>query len=267
MREECGEPGQNTRCAAYDLTVRWARNLRLLECQPARRNRSGPVGQAPRVADVLVVEDEPKMRALLMRALEDEGHRVESVGDGLAGLLLLRSRPFDVAAVDVALPGMSGVELCRHVRREGLTVGVVLVTARDGLGDRILGLDSGADDYLVKPFALEELAARVRALLRRATASGGRLEVADLLLDPVAVRAVAAGRTVPLSVKEFGLLRVLVARAGDAVDRRTVLPRSGAIPTGSTPRSSTSTSATCGGSSPPPGPACASRPSAAWATG
>jgi two-component system OmpR family response regulator len=175
------------------------------------------------VADVLVVEDEPRMRGLLVQALEDEGYRVEAVGDGLAGLLLLRSRPFDAAAIDVALPGMTGVELCRHVRREGLSVGIVLVTARDGLEDRILGLDSGADDYLVKPFALEELAARIRALLRRSAASGGRLEVGDLVLDPPAVRATVSGRTVPLSVKEFGVLRALAARSGDAVDRRTLL--------------------------------------------
>jgi two-component system OmpR family response regulator len=175
------------------------------------------------MADVLVVEDEPRMRALLVQALEDEGHRVESVEDGLAGLLRLRSQPFDAAAVDVALPGMSGVELCRHVRREGLTVGIVLVTARDGLEDRILGLDSGADDYLVKPFALEELVARIRALIRRSTAAGGRIELADLVLDPSAVRATVAGRTVPFSVKEFGVLRVLLSRAGDAVDRRVLL--------------------------------------------
>ena len=181
------------------------------------------VCQALAVAEVLVVEDEPRMRGLLVQSLEDEGYRVESVGDGLAALLLLRSRPFDAAAVDVALPGMSGMELCRHVRREGLTVGIVLVTARDGLEDRILGLDSGADDYLVKPFALEELAARIRALLRRSATSGGRVEIGDLALDATSVRATVSGRTVPFSLKEFGVLRVLAARAGDAVDRRTLL--------------------------------------------
>jgi len=181
------------------------------------------VCQAPGMADVLVVEDEPRMRGLLVQALEDEGHRVESVADGLAALMLLRSRPFDAAAVDVSMPGMSGLELCRHVRREGLTVGIVLVTARDGLEDRILGLDSGADDYLVKPFALEELVARIRALLRRSTSAGGRLEVGDLVLDPTAIRAAVSGRTVPFSMKEFGVLRVLVARVGDVVDRRSLL--------------------------------------------
>jgi two-component system, OmpR family, response regulator len=175
------------------------------------------------MADVLVVEDEPRMRALLAESLADEGHRVEAVGDGLAGLLALRSRPFDAAAIDVALPGMSGIEVCRHARREGLGVAIVLVTARDALEDRIVGLDSGADDYLVKPFALEELAARIRALLRRSASAGGRLQVGDLVLDPPAVRATVAGRTVPLSVKEFGLLRAIAARGGDAVDRRTLL--------------------------------------------
>lgn len=175
------------------------------------------------MTDVLVVEDDARMRSLLVQALEDEGYRVAAVGDGLAALLALRSRPFAAAAVDVALPGMSGIELCRHVRREGLVVGIVLVTARDGLGDRILGLDSGADDYLVKPFALEELAARIRAMLRRTGAAAGRLKTGDLLLDPLGVRATVSGRLMPLSVKEFGVLRSLVARSGDAIDRRTLL--------------------------------------------
>jgi two-component system OmpR family response regulator len=173
--------------------------------------------------EVLVVEDEPRMRALLVAALADEGYAVEAVEDGLAGLIALRGRPFDAAAVDVALPGMSGIELCRHARREGIPTPIVLITARDALEDRILGLDSGADDYLVKPFALEELAARFRALLRRASAFGGRIEVSDLVLDPAGVRATVAGRVVPLSVKEFGLLRVLAVRVDDVVDRRAVL--------------------------------------------
>ena len=175
------------------------------------------------MADVLVVEDDPKMRALLARALEDEGHRVATAPDGLAGLIALRSRAFDAAAIDIGLPGMSGVEVCRHARREGLPVPILLVTARDGVADRVLGLDSGADDYLVKPFALEELAARLRALLRRSASASGRVEIGDLVLDPPAVRATVRGRTVPFSVKEFGVLRTLASRAGDAVDRRTLL--------------------------------------------
>ena len=199
-------------------------NIRVLERDAPEHGgtRTASVRLA-RVVDVLVVEDEPRMRAVLVDALEEEGYRVEAVADGLAALLALRARRFHAAAVDVALPGMNGVELCRHVRREGLEVGIVLVTARDGLGDRILGLDSGADDYLVKPFALEELTARIRALLRRTSVAGGRLEAGDLVLDPVGVRATVSGRTVPLSVKEFGVLRSLVARSGDAVDRRTLL--------------------------------------------
>ncbi|MGN6445999.1 response regulator transcription factor [Amnibacterium sp.] len=173
--------------------------------------------------DVLVVEDDPQMRVLLADSLTDEGHRVETAADGLEGLLALRTRPFDVGVVDVALPGMSGVELCRHVRRESLPVAVLLVTARDGVEDRVHGLDSGADDYLVKPFALSELSARIRAVLRRTVSAGGRIEVGDVLLDPLSVRATVAGRTVPLSVKEFALLRTLALRSGQAVDRRTLL--------------------------------------------
>jgi two-component system, OmpR family, response regulator len=175
------------------------------------------------MADVLVVEDDPRMRSLLVHALTADGYRVEAVSEAASALLLLRGRAFDAAAIDVSLPGMSGIELCRHVRREGFTVAIVLVTARDALEDRVLGLDSGADDYLVKPFALEELAARMRALLRRSTAVGGRLEVGDLIVDPSAVRATVHGRTVPLSVKELGLLMALAARLEDVVDRRTLL--------------------------------------------
>ena len=175
------------------------------------------------MAEVLVVEDDPRMRALLVTALEDEGYRVTQAADGLAGLVALRGSSFDVAAVDVALPGMSGIELCRHLRREGIAVPVLLTTARDGVEDRVHGLDAGADDYLVKPFAIEELAARIRALLRRSSASAGRLEVGDLVLDPPALRAAVKGRTVPLSVKEFALLRALARRAGTVVERRVLL--------------------------------------------
>jgi two-component system, OmpR family, response regulator len=172
--------------------------------------------------DVLVIEDDPRMRRLIAAALVDEGHRVEVAEDGLAGLLAARERRFDVALLDVALPGMSGIELCRHLRREQPALAILMITARDGVEDRIVGLDAGADDYLVKPFALSELAARIRAVLRRATATG-RLEVGDVVLDPVAVRASVGERVVPLSVKEFGVLRVLAGRPNVPVDRRTIL--------------------------------------------
>ena len=175
------------------------------------------------MARVLVVEDEPQMRLLLERALVREGHLVEAVERAESAMAAVRRSRFDVAAVDVGLPGMSGTDFCRQVRAEVIPIALVLVTARDSVDDRITGLDSGADDYVVKPVALGELAARVRALLRRSTAPTAHIRVGDLLLDPMAVRATVRGRVVPLSVKEFGLLRVLATGAGEPQTRADVL--------------------------------------------
>ncbi len=172
---------------------------------------------------VLVVEDEPRMRWLLEQLLAGEGHEPVIAADGVAALALATQSHVDAAVIDVGLPGMDGFELCRHLRKHEVNVGILLLTARDGLDDRVAGLDAGADDYLTKPFEAAELAARVRALLRRQQRMPGLVSVGNLQLDPVAVRARCDGRPIALSVKEFSLLRVLATRAGSDVTRAVLL--------------------------------------------
>ena len=172
---------------------------------------------------VLVVEDEPRMRWLLEQLLAGEGHEPVIAADGIAALALATQSHVDAAVIDVGLPGMDGFELCRHLRKHEVNVGILLLTARDGLDDRVAGLDAGADDYLTKPFEAAELAARVRALLRRQQRMPGLVSVGNLQLDPVAVRARCDGRPIALSVKEFSLLRVLATRAGSDVTRAVLL--------------------------------------------
>lgn len=163
------------------------------------------------MANILVVEDDPEMGALVERGLVGEGHRVTVVSDGIAALVQARTQTFDAAAIDVMLPEMTGFEVCRRLREMGEDFPVVLVTARDAVDDRVFGLDSGADDYLTKPFAIAELNARLRAhLRRRAAGSATVVEAGTVRLDTVAVRAAVKGRDLPLSVKEFSLLRFLV---------------------------------------------------------
>jgi DNA-binding response OmpR family regulator len=175
------------------------------------------------MARVLVVEDEPRMRWLLEQLLADEGHEPVAAADGVQGLAIATQSHIDAAIIDVGLPGMDGFELCRHLRKHEVNVGVLLLTARDGVDDRVAGLDAGADDYLTKPFAPAELVARLRALLRRQQRMPGIVSVGNLQLDPVAVRARCDGRVLALSVKEFSLLRVLAGRAGDVVPREDLL--------------------------------------------
>jgi two-component system OmpR family response regulator len=175
------------------------------------------------VARVLVVEDDPRMRGLLEQLLAEEGHEPVTAADGVQALAVATQSRVDAAVIDVGLPGMDGTELCRHLRKHGVNIGVLLLTARDGVDDRVAGLDAGADDYLAKPFAAVELAARVRALLRRQQRMPGLVSVGNLQLDPVAVRARCEGRPLALSVKEFSLLRVLATRAGTDVPRTVLL--------------------------------------------
>jgi DNA-binding response OmpR family regulator len=175
------------------------------------------------MARVLVVEDEPQMRALLEQVLADDGQEAVPAADGVSGLALATQSHVDAAVVDVGLPGMDGFELCRHLRKHEVNIGVLLLTARHAVDDRVAGLDAGADDYLTKPFAAAELTARVRALLRRQRRMPGLVTVGNLLLDPVALRARCDGRPVALSLKEFSLLRVLATRAGEVVPRAELL--------------------------------------------
>lgn len=171
-----------------------------------------------------MVEDDREMGALVERGLTGEGHTVTVVTDGVAALVQARSQAFDAAAIDVMLPEMTGFEVCRRLREMGSDFPVILVTARDAVDDRVFGLDSGADDYLIKPFAIAELNARIRAHLRRRAAGGTTVvEAGAVRLDIVAVRASVRGRDLPLSVKEFSLLRFLIQGAPDTRTRTEVL--------------------------------------------
>ena len=172
---------------------------------------------------VLIVEDEPRMRGLLEEVLAADGYETVSAAEGVAALSIATQSQVDAAIVDVMLPGMDGFELCRHLRRHEVHMGVLLLTARGGLDDRVAGLDSGADDYLTKPFEEAELRARVRALLRRQQRMPGTVSVGDLELDPVAMRARSGGRMLALTVKEFSLLRVLASNPGAVVARGDLL--------------------------------------------
>jgi two-component system OmpR family response regulator len=173
---------------------------------------------------ILVIEDDAAMRVLLERGLAAEGYSVRAVDNGVDALIAARSEPVDGAVVDVMLPGMSGFEFSRRIREAGETFPVLLLTARDSVQDRVFGLDSGADDYLTKPFDFAELSARVRAMLRR-NAGGDRLRlgVGDLVLDSETLRITCGETTIPASPKEFALLRLLATEAGTAVSRQRIL--------------------------------------------
>lgn len=168
---------------------------------------------------ILLVDDEIKLVQSLTRGLVEEGYAVESATDGDEARRLLSSEQFDAVVLDWMLPGTSGVTLLTDIRQQGDATPVLLLTARDTVEDRVSGLDAGADDYLVKPFAFAELLARLRALLRRGAAAPQTLRVGDLDVEPVSRRAVRAGRILELSAREFELLEYLMRHAGRIVSR------------------------------------------------
>ncbi|CAN5555869.1 response regulator transcription factor [soil metagenome] len=172
---------------------------------------------------ILVVEDEPEMAALLARGLEAEGYSVEVATDGVAAMTLAVGDPFDIAVLDVMLPGMSGFELCRRLRESAAGLAILLLTARDAVDDRVRGLDAGADDYLTKPFEFVELAARLRALRRRDAIGSSRIEIGDLQIDLTKHEISAHGREVRLSRTEFELLRMLAENPDKVVGRTEIL--------------------------------------------
>jgi two-component system OmpR family response regulator len=173
---------------------------------------------------LLIVEDELKMARALRRGLEREGHAVEVASDGEDGLHLGRTSEFDVIVLDVMLPGRDGFSVCRELRGADVWTPVLMLTARDAVDDRIRGLDAGADDYLVKPFAFGELLARLRALIRRGPSDRPPiLEVADVRLDPAAHTVARADVTVDLTTREFALLEFLMRHPGEAVSRTRIL--------------------------------------------
>ena len=173
---------------------------------------------------VLVVEDEPKLAELLARGLREEGHAADTAGRGEEALWMAQAVPYDVIVLDVMLPGQDGLATCRALRDAGVWAPVLMLTARDAVQSRIEGLDSGADDYLVKPFSFAELLARLRALVRRAPAERPAvLEVGDLRLDPAAHRAWRGEQELELSSKEFALLESFMRQPGHALSRLQLL--------------------------------------------
>jgi len=173
---------------------------------------------------VLVVEDETRMARLLKRGLEEEGHAVDLAADGPEGLWLATENSYAAIVLDVMLPGFDGFELCRRLRAAGVWVPVLMLTARDAVADRVRGLDAGADDYLVKPFSLLELAARLRALVRRDDrARPVLLAEGDLRLDPASKRAWRGSAELQLSPKEFSLLELFLRHPGTVLTRSQIL--------------------------------------------
>lgn len=169
---------------------------------------------------LLVIEDELKVARFIERGLREEGFVVETAPDGESGLLKANGGGFDLVILDVMLPGRDGFSVLREMRAAGATARVLMLTARDGVQDRVHGLDLGADDYLVKPFAFAELLARVRALLRRGPAEEPiLLHAADLQVDLRARRVTRGGKLVTLSSKEFGVLAHLMRRTGHVITR------------------------------------------------
>jgi two-component system, OmpR family, response regulator len=178
---------------------------------------------APHVR-VLVVEDEFRMARLVKRALEEEGHAVDIAPNGTDGVWLATENAYGAIVLDVMLPDLDGFEACRRLRERDVWVPVIMLTARDSIEDRVRGLDAGADDYLIKPFSLLELAARLRALARRDDrARPVLLTEGDLKLDPAGKRAWRAGTELRLSPKEFALLELFLRHSGDVLTRSRVI--------------------------------------------
>ncbi len=173
---------------------------------------------------VLIVEDELRMAALIRRGLEREGLAADVAGTGEDALWMAQAHGYDAILLDVMLPGIDGFETCRRLRRDGIWTPVLMLTARDAVEDRVAGLDTGADDYLVKPFAFAELLARLRALVRRGEPERPSvLEVGDLRLDPATRRVWRGGHEVALSAKEFALLETFMRRPGVVLSRLELL--------------------------------------------
>ncbi|MDT0304408.1 response regulator transcription factor [Streptomonospora wellingtoniae] len=184
-----------------------------------------------RPSSVLIADDDRAIRDSLDRALRLEGYEVRMAADGVEALAAVHAEPVDLLVLDVMMPGVDGLGVCRVLRKEGDSTPILMLTARVETSDRVAGLDAGADDYLPKPFELDELLARLRALLRRAAPTdedgspAASLQVGDLSLDPGARRVWRGGQEVELSKTEFDLLELLVRNTGIVLDHPTIYDR------------------------------------------
>jgi two-component system response regulator MprA len=174
---------------------------------------------------LLIVEDEPAVRDALVRALETEGYDLALAEDGAQALATMAQTGADAIVLDVMLPGIDGIEVARRLRVDRNAVPILMLTARGAVGDRVAGLDAGADDYLVKPFALEELLARLRALLRRSAGGVDDLSFADLTLDTGTRRVSRGNRQIELTVTEFSLLELLMRNPRQVLRRSLIYDR------------------------------------------
>jgi two-component system OmpR family response regulator len=173
---------------------------------------------------ILVVEDEVKMLALLKRGLEEEGYAVDTAATGDEAIWLGTENPYDAIVLDLMLPDRDGFEVCRELREAGRWAPVIMLTAKDGVQDRVSGLDAGADDYLTKPFSFAELLARLRALLRRGqTERPALLRVGDLTMDPAGRKVELQGQVIDLTAKEFSLLEFFMRHPQEVLSRTRIL--------------------------------------------
>jgi heavy metal response regulator len=168
---------------------------------------------------ILVVEDEKKIAGFIKRGLKEEGYAVDVAGDGDEGYELASVNDYDLIILDIMLPKCDGVTLCKKLRAEKLEAPIIMLTAKTSVQDKVTGLDAGANDYLTKPFAFEELLARMRVLLRRTVQPATRLQIADLVLDLLSHKVSRADRDIVLSSREFALLDYLMRNAGTVVTR------------------------------------------------
>jgi heavy metal response regulator len=169
---------------------------------------------------ILVIEDEQKVANFIKQGLKEEGYSVDVACDGEEGYLLAKDNEYDVIILDIMLPKMDGITLCKKLRAEKIFTPILMLTAKDSVKDKVTGLDSGANDYLTKPFSFEELLARIRVLLRKyRTATPTKLKVDDLVLDLLTHKVSRAGKEIPLTNKEYALLEYLMRNVGSIVTR------------------------------------------------
>jgi Response regulators consisting of a CheY-like receiver domain and a winged-helix DNA-binding domain len=173
--------------------------------------------------NVLIIEDNPAVARLLKQATKEAGYTPQMADNGLQALSCALSQQFDLILLDVMLPGLDGFEICRRLRAAQVSSLILMITARDSTEDKIAGLDAGADDYIVKPFQVAELLARMRALLRRGQSSSPVLRVADLTLDPVTRKATRDGKSTSLSATEYSLLEYMMRHADRVLTRSEIL--------------------------------------------